>query len=276
MALGRSWLFNWRIMDRHWYWGREMSKNFEKFSYYVKRDRKSGLKPTQINKNNNETNNNAEPTTLIVPTDVGISADCKKFIAEAKSTFGTIDVLINNAGASMKMAFSDMKENDMESVFEQSMRVNYLGSVYTTHHALPTLIESKGLIVAVSSWQGFQPFPNSSAYNASKHAMNGFFNCLRMELMESGSGVDVLLVCPGPVDTAIATRRLLVSNEQQSHSGMSAHECARQIIESMADRDRELVMEFRGKLIKFLGALFPSMVDRIVLSKAKKYEKEQQ
>jgi len=216
-----------------------------------------------------------EPETLIVKTDISDISQCRNFIKETLQKFGDIDVLINNAGASMRGYFSELKENDMEKVFEQTIKLNYLGSVHTTHAALPSLKRTRGLIVGVSSWSGFQAFPSISAYSASKHAVNGFFNCLRMEQKGENSGVDVLLVCPGPVDTALATRRLLAPQDDFPSSGMPADECARQIIEAMARRDRELVMEGRGKFIKFGGYFMPSFIDRIILNGSKEHFKPQ-
>jgi len=215
------------------------------------------------------------PETIIVRVDVSDPDQCVKFIREVEEKLKEIDVLINNAGASMHGLFSEMKdEKEMRKVFEQSMKVNFFGSVNTTHAALSALKRRKGLIVAVSSWQGFQGFPYSSAYNASKHAMNGFFDCLRMELKDEKSGVDVLLVCPGPVDTNISSRRLLSPKESSGPTGaMSAEECAYQIIQSIANRDRELIMERTGKMIKYLSPFAPSFVDNLVLSGSKAYWK---
>jgi len=95
-----------------------------------------------------------------------------------------------------------------------------------------------------------------------------------MELKDEKSGVDVLLVCPGPVDTSLAKRRLLSpQSDFTTHNGMSADECAKQIICAMARRDRELIMEGRGKFIKYCGTFLPSLMDSIILSGSQEHFK---
>jgi len=129
---------------------------------------------------------------ITVSTDVTDPDACKHLIDQAAQHFGSIDVLVNNAGISAIARFEDVTDL---SIFDQVMRVNYLGAVYCTYHALPYLKASKGLLVAISSLCGKQGVPTRSGYVASKHAMQGFFDTLRIELQ--GIGVDVLVVSPG-------------------------------------------------------------------------------
>jgi short-subunit dehydrogenase len=135
---------------------------------------------------------------IAVPTDVSNSEACHNLIESAVKTFGAIAGLINNAGISMWARFDQVTDL---SIFEQIMQVNYLGAVYCTHYALPYLKESQGLLVAISSLCGKTGIPTRSGYVASKHAMQGFFDTLRIELR--GTGVDVLVVSPGFVATDI-------------------------------------------------------------------------
>ncbi|MEI9983924.1 MAG: SDR family oxidoreductase [Aliidongia sp.] len=130
---------------------------------------------------------------IAVETDVADEPACRRLIDAAAQAFGGIDILVNNAGQSMHARLDEVTDL---GIFEQLMRVNYLGAVYCTTYALPHLRRSRGLLVAVSSLQGKTGFPGSSGYAASKYAMQGFFDSLRIELM--GSGVDVSASAPAP------------------------------------------------------------------------------
>ncbi len=201
-----------------------------------------------------------------ISTDVSDPNACRMLVDGALQKFDGIDIFINNAGISMHARFDEI--TDLTS-FENIMRVNYLGAVYCTHHALPHLQQSKGLLVAVSSLQGLTGFPRSTGYAASKHAMQGFFDSLRMEL--DGSGVDVLVVSPGAVDTAIHSRKFGNRNDgaQDSIAGdrnqmMPVDECARQMVAAIERRQRELVMTGAGRLLKYIRPFAPDLVDRQV------------
>ena len=202
---------------------------------------------------------------ICVPTDVTDSDACRNLIESGVNAFGAIAGLVNNAGISMWSKFDQVTDL---SIFENIMRVNYLGAVYCTHYALPYLKESQGLLVAISSLCGKTGIPTRSGYVASKHAMQGFFDTLRIELRDTG--VDVLVVSPGFVATDIRQRVLnadgnpidaSLSNEQQQ--AMPVEECARQIVQAMQQRKRELVMTSKGRLGLWLKLIAPELVDRI-------------
>jgi len=133
---------------------------------------------------------------LILPGDVGSETDCAAAVRSTCADFGSLDMLIANAGISMLSAFEDLDELEP---LERVMRVNYFGAVYCTRHALPHLIASRGRIVAVSSLSGLTGVPTRTGYAASKHAMRGFFDSLRIELRRHG--VSVTVAYPGFVDT---------------------------------------------------------------------------
>lgn len=114
---------------------------------------------------------------LAVPTDVGDQAQCRALVDRTLAEFGRVDTLVNNAGVSMWARFDQVTEL---APFETMMRVNYLGSVYCTHAALPHLKRTRGRIVGVSSLTGRAGVPTRSGYAASKHAMAGFFDSLRI------------------------------------------------------------------------------------------------
>jgi short-subunit dehydrogenase len=202
---------------------------------------------------------------IVVPTDVTNPEACQKLIEDSVAAFGAIALLVNNAGISMWARFDEIKDISM---FEKIMKVNYLGSVYCTYYALPHLKQSRGLLVAISSLTGKTGVPTRSCYAASKHALQGFFDSLRIELQDTG--VDVLVVSPGFVATDIRQHVLgadgkpvkaSLNNEQQK--AMSTEVCADLIIKAMEKRQRELVMTLKGKLGIWLKLLAPKLVDGI-------------
>jgi short-subunit dehydrogenase len=201
---------------------------------------------------------------IAVPTDVAYPDQCKSLIDTAIKTFGKIDILINNAGTTMWARLDEITDL---TIFEKIMQVNYLGSVYCTYYALPHLKESKGRLVAVSSLTGKAGVPTRTGYAASKHAMVGFFDSLRVELR--GSGVSVTMIYPGFVDTGVQERgygadgKPLGRNPLQKSKIMTAPECARLCIRAIADRRREEVMTLRGKLGQWLKLIAPALVDEI-------------
>jgi len=203
---------------------------------------------------------------LAAPTDVTEPEQCRALIAQAVARFGAIDVLVNNAGISMWARFEDVTDL---TLFERIMRVNYLGSVYTTHAALPHLTRTRGLIVAISSLTGKTGVPTRTGYAASKHAMQGFFDSLRIELVEHG--VDVLVASPGFVRTGIRERVLGADGKPLGASPrpegdrrtMSLEECTRILVRAIDRRDREVVMTARARAALWLKLLAPRAVDRI-------------
>ena len=203
---------------------------------------------------------------LAVVTDVTDASQCDALIGRAKDAFGGVDVLVNNAGLSMWARFDEITDL---TIFERLMKVNYLGSVYCTHAALPHLKTSRGLIVAISSLTGKTGVPTRTAYAASKHAMQGFFDSLRIEL--APSHVDVLVVSPGFVRSGIRDRVLggdggalgKSPRNEDDASTMSLEECTRIIVRAIDRRDRDVVMTARAKVGMWLKLVAPSVVDRI-------------
>src|ERR1700690_4375807 len=109
-------------------------------------------------------------TTHALVADSSVEADNKKMVDEALSVYGRIDVLINNAGISMRALFEDVQLD----VFRRVMDINFYGTVYATKYALPYILESRGSVVGISSINGRRATPGRSAYSASKYAMEGF------------------------------------------------------------------------------------------------------
>jgi len=201
---------------------------------------------------------------LAVPTDVADEKQCRALIDAAIARFGRLDVLINNAGSTMWSRFDVLAD---WSVFESLMRVNYLSSVYLTGMALPWIRQTQGRIVAVASVAGFTGVPERTAYAASKHAMVGFFDSLRIEL--AGSGVSVTVIAPDFVRSEIHKRALgpdgrpLGESPLRQKGLMTAEECARLIVPAIEKRKRLLVTSVRGHAGRWLKLIAPGVIDRI-------------
>jgi len=201
---------------------------------------------------------------LEVAADVADRAQCERLIERAVGAFGGVDVLVNNAGITMWSRFDAVSD---PTIFERLITVNYLGSVYLTAAALPHLKRSHGLIVAVASIAGLTGVPERTGYAASKHAMIGFFDSLRIEL--DGTGVDVTVVAPDFVVSEIHKRamgpdgRALGKTRMQESRIMTSEACARLIRRAMQRRQRLLITSARGKFGRVLKLLAPSVVDRI-------------
>ena len=178
--------------------------------------------------------------------------------------FGRLDVLVNNAGGAMWARFDELTDL---SVLDDLMRVNYLGSAYCTHAALPWLKQSRGLIVAMASISGLIGAPLLTGYAASKHAIVGLFESLRIELAESG--VDVTIVAPDFVQSEILTRatgpdgRPLASSPLDQQKLLSAEKCARRIVRGMRRRKRLVLTSERSAWARWGVLLAPWLVDRI-------------
>jgi short-subunit dehydrogenase len=189
---------------------------------------------------------------------------------EALRVYGRIDVLINNAGISMRAIFEEV---DLD-VIKKVMDINFYGVLYATKYCLPQIIKNKGSIVGISSIAGFRGLPGRTGYSSSKFALNGFLESLRTELLSSG--VHVLTACPGFTASNIRKRSLKQDGSSQGESPrqeekmMTSEECARHIYEATLKRKRTLVLTLQGKLIVFLNKWFPSVADRIVYNVMRK------
>jgi short-subunit dehydrogenase len=203
---------------------------------------------------------------LVVPTDVAEQRQCERLASQATEHFGGIDVLVNNAGMSMHAMFDRITDL---STFDRLMRVNFFGAMWCTHAALPALKASRGLIVGVSSLAGKTGVPARTTYCASKFAMSGFFEALRIEL--APTGVDVTMVFPGIVATETRRNGLDANGERAGVSGldetgaMSVQACAAMAIAGMRARKREIIMTARGRLGLKLKAFAPRFIDRLAL-----------
>jgi short-subunit dehydrogenase len=203
-------------------------------------------------------------TAIAIVTDVSEQAQCSELIQRTMDQYDRIDMLVNNAGITMWANFEDVSDI---SFFEQMMRVNYLGSVYCTYYALPFLKKTRGQIVGISSLAGRNGIPKRSGYAASKHAMVGFFDTLRIEIAEYG--VSVTMIYPDFVATETRKRAFGADGKPIGKSSvredevMSAERCAKLIIRAAAARKRELIMTWRGKMGLWVKLIAPGVVDRV-------------
>lgn len=150
-----------------------------------------------------------------VVSDVSVEEDCRKIINETIRRFGSIDILINNAGISMRALFSELNLD----VIKNLMNTNFWGTVYCTKFALPYIIQQKGSIVAISSIAGFTPLPGRTGYAASKAAIHGFLNTLRLEVQKQG--VHVMIAAPGFTESNIRYTALTADGSPQGESPRS-------------------------------------------------------
>jgi short-subunit dehydrogenase len=195
--------------------------------------------------------------------DVSSENDCRRFIETTIKFFGGVDILINNAGISMRALLKDVSTETIRKV----MDINFYGAVYCTRYALESIIERKGTIVGVSSIAGYRGLPGRSGYSASKWALQGFLESLKTELMHDG--VHVMWVCPGFTTSNI--RNAALDKDAKSHgeskmdesSMMSAEECAEHILTAVRKKKRTLVLTFTGKRTVFMNKFFPGLADKL-------------
>ena len=200
---------------------------------------------------------------LAVQCDVSKEEDCRRLIDRAAEVYGRIDVLVNNAGISMRALFDDV---DLD-VLRKLMDTNFWGTVYCTKYALPYIQRSHGSIVGVSSVAGFHGLPGRTGYSASKYAMHGLLETVRIENLKKK--VHVLIVAPGFTASNVRFAALTADGSQQGASPreegkmMTADEAAARIVRAVAKRKRTLLMDFDGKATRILKFFAPGLLDKL-------------
>ncbi len=196
--------------------------------------------------------------------DVSKEDDCKNLISQAIITFKRIDVLINNAGISMRALFKDVDIN----VLRNLMDVNFWGAVYCTKYALPELLKNQGSVVGVSSIAGYHGLPGRTGYSSSKFALNGFLEALRVENLKTG--LHVMVASPGFTASNIRYAALIKDGSSQGDTSMeegkmmTSDEVALIIAKGVERRKRTLIMTGQGKLTIFLNKILPAFLDGLV------------
>lgn len=201
---------------------------------------------------------------VAVAADVSVESDCEKLVQTAIKSFGGVDILINNAGISMRALFNETSLDTIRKV----MDINFWGSVYCTKYALPYIIKSKGTVAGISSIAGYRGLPGRSGYSASKHALQGWLEALRTEMLDNG--VNVMWACPGFTASNIRNTALNSSAQQQGESPMdeskmmSAAECATHILYAIEKRKRTLVLTSKGWQTILMNRFLPNVADKMV------------
>lgn len=207
---------------------------------------------------------------LAVPTDVCREEDCKNLIEKTVAAYGKIDILVNNAGISMRALFKDL---DL-SVIRQLMDVNFWGTVYCTKYALPYLLQTKGSVVGVISIAGFKGLPARTGYSASKFAVYGFLDTLRVEHLHDG--LHVMIFAPGFTASNIRNVALTADGTRQGETPrdedkmMSAEEVARRMLVGIRKEKTQIILTPIGKITVLLNKFFPRLVDRLEYDYMKK------
>jgi len=207
---------------------------------------------------------NPSSNLLAVQVDVRNSGEVEAFMKAIIAKWNGIDLLINNAGISMRALVQDSSYTTLQQV----MDINFWGTVYCTKTALPFIQDRKGVIVGVSSIAGYRGLPGRSGYSASKFALNGWLEALKTELY--GTGTHVMWVCPGFTSSNIRNAALDKDAQAQGESPMdegsmmSSEACAKHIIQAIDKRKRSLVLTFTGKRTVFMNKYFPAWADKLV------------
>ena len=210
---------------------------------------------------------------LAIQADVTSYADCKMLMEKAYAEFGRIDVLINNAGVSMRGNFDEVEPD----VFKQVMEVNYLGAVYASKAALPYLKESRGNLMFVSSVAGIRGLQSISAYCSGKMALTALAESLKIELF--GTGVTIGITYVGytqndPVKKTIAADGSLIPIEARSEkNAQTTEQVAHSILKNISRRRFKSVLTSLGKLNALANKLFPRLVDRMLIMANEKFKK---
>jgi len=198
---------------------------------------------------------------IFIKTDVSIEAECKQLIEKTIEKFAGIDILVNNAGLSMRAAFLDVDVN----VLHRLMNVNFWGTVYCTKFALPYLLKSKGSLIGVSSVAGFHGLPGRTGYSASKFAMHGFLETIRIENLKTG--LHVMIIAPGFTSTDIRKHALTADGSEQGESPkneqklMSPHYVAKWVLKGISKKKRNKLLTWEGRLTALFQRIIPIVVD---------------
>lgn len=200
---------------------------------------------------------------LCVRTDVTVESDCRNLMEKAVEAFGGVDILVNNAGLSMRAMFKDL---DLK-VIHSLMEVNFWGTVYCTKYALPWLLKSKGSVVGIVSIAGYSALPARTGYSASKYAIRGFLDTLRIEHIKDG--LNVLVYAPGYTSSMVRRNALTADGSAQGETPldedklMSAEEVARRLAKALRRRRSQVTLTFLGKVTILAHRFFPRFTDRM-------------
>jgi short-subunit dehydrogenase len=202
---------------------------------------------------------------LIIPFDLSDTSRVNEYAQQIISTFGRIDILINNGGQSQRSESINTTSETERQLFE----INYFSAVNLSKAVLPFMTKNKsGKIVVISSIAGKFGFYLRSSYSAAKHALHGYFESLRLEVEKNG--ISVLLVCPGKIKTNVSINAASSSGNShnkmdESHeNAMSAEECAKQIILGIVNNKEEIFIGGKELLAVKIKRFFPRLFGKII------------
>lgn len=207
---------------------------------------------------------------MAIATDVTNEEDCRILMKKTIEKFGKIDILVNNAGISMRALFDDVEFN----VIRRVMDVNFWGAVYCTKYALPHIKQSKGTIVGISSIAGFHGLPGRTGYSASKFAMQGFLESVRIENLRNG--VNVLILAAGFTSSNIRLSALDAHGDPQGETPRPEEKLtppekvADNLIRALRKNKRNRIMTAEGQLMVFFQRIIPKLVDSTIYRKFKR------
>lgn len=238
--------------------GEAVAREFAKNGSKVVLAARSGEKLSKIVDSIRANNGKA----AFVVTDVTSEDDCRNLIDTTVSEYGTIHILINNAGISMRALFDDV---DLK-VLHRLMDVNFWGTVYCTKYALPYIVANKGSLVGVSSVAGFHGLPGRTGYSASKFAMHGFLETLRIENLKNG--LHVMILIPGFTSTDIRKHALTSDGSEQGESPrnedklMSPQYVAKWVLKGIRKKKRNKLLTWDGRITALFQRIIPGLIDR--------------
>ncbi len=200
-------------------------------------------------------------TAIFIRTDVSIEEDCRNLIEKTISSFGRIDILVNNAGISMRAGFPAVEL----SVLKRLMDVNFWGTVYCTKYALPWLLDAKGSLIGITSVAGFHGLPGRTGYSASKFAVHGFLETIRIENLKKG--LHVMIIAPGFTRSEIRKHALLADGSEQGESprneaGMNTPEyVAKWVVKGIILKKRNKLLTWEARFTALFQRILPTVVD---------------
>lgn len=209
--------------------------------------------------------NKPDSDVLILPLDLADTTKTDNLAKQVIDTFGQIDILVNNGGISQRSLVKDTPLN----IDRKVMEVNFFGTVALTKSVLPYMLKKQsGHIVVISSIVGKFGFYLRSAYAASKHALEGFFESLRIETYKDN--IHVLIVCPGKIRTSISVNAITGDGgthnkmDESTDKGLSPEECARHIINGIKKNKEELLIGGSEVRAVWLKRFFPRLFSKII------------
>jgi short-subunit dehydrogenase len=194
-------------------------------------------------------------------TDVTVEEDCRHLVNVTIEKYGRLDILVNNAGISMRALFRDVDIKVLKRLFD----VNFWGAVHCTKYALPHLIKNKGSVVGVSSIAGFVGLPGRTGYSASKYALHGFMETLRIENLKNG--LHVLILCAGFTKSDIRKKALTADGSQQGYTPreeekmMQPEDVAKAIVRAINRKRNYVILTLEGKMTALVKRIAPRLLE---------------